>query len=254
MKKVPRLLQFAILVAIAYAIFKSPGVLLGKPIPGSLIMMYMFFAVVMVLLVTTSTERGAKELFAPIKALVEDPAKALTRNVVFVIVPVVAAFISYNSVKPSFEAPVELRATHPAPPSALKAFGKTFNLTTLSNPYRKIEKEDPKKFKELVREGGAVYFRNCFYCHGDKLDSHGHYAQGFNPLPLPFQGKDTIAQLQESYVFWRVATGGPGLPKESTPWLSAMPIWQNFLTEDEIWKAVLFIYDYTGNVPRSWEK
>ena len=33
-----------------------------------------------------------------------------------------------------------------------------------------------------------------------------------------------------------------------------MPIWKEILTEDEVWKAVLFIYDYTGNVPRSWEK
>jgi mono/diheme cytochrome c family protein len=252
--KISKLAQFVILSVIAYAIFKSPGVLLGKPIPGSLIMMYMFFAVVMILLVMTSTQRGAEGLFAPIRALVEDPGKARARNVVFVVVPVIAALITYNSVRPSFEAPVELRSTHPAPPSAFKAFGRTINLATLANPYRKSEKEDPARFKELVKEGGAVYFKNCFYCHGDKLDSHGHYAQGFNPLPLPFQGKDTIAQLQESYVFWRVSTGGPGLPKESTPWLSAMPIWHNFLTEDEIWKAVLFIYNYTGNVPRSWEK
>lgn len=252
--KIPKLLIFVIVVLIAFGIFEAPEVFLGKPIPGSLIIMYMFFAVVMTLLVMTATEKGAKELFGPIKALVEDPSKAMLRNAVFVVVPVLAAFLTYNQVKPSFEAPVELRATHPAPPSALKAFNKTYNLSTLENPYRKIEKEDPAKFKELVKEGGEVYFKNCFYCHGDKLDSHGHYAQGFNPLPLPFQGKDTIAQLQESFVFWRISTGGPGLPKESTPWISAMPIWKDLLTEEEIWKSILFIYDYSGNVPRSWEK
>ncbi|HXI10170.1 MAG TPA: cytochrome c, partial [Thermodesulfobacteriota bacterium] len=164
------------------------------------------------------------------------------------------AIITYNQVKPSFEAPVELRATHPAPPSTMRAYGKTFNLATLENPFRKVAKENPEEFKSLVKAGGEVYFKNCFYCHGDKLDSHGHYAQGFNPLPLPFQGKDTIAQLQESFVFWRISTGGPGLPKESTPWISAMPIWKDLLTEEEIWKSILFIYDYSGNVPRSWEK
>lgn len=251
--KIPKLLQFAILVLIAYGIFKAPG-WFGVPIPGSLIIMYMFFAVVAILLVMTSTEKSTQELFGPIKALVEDPSKAMTRNVVFALVPIIGVVITFNQVKPSFEAPVELRATHPAPPSTLRAFNKSFNIGTLENPLRKIEKEDPEKFKELVKEGGVVYYKNCFYCHGDKLDSKGHFAQGFNPLPLPFQGKDTIAQLQESFVFWRVSTGGPGLPKESTPWLSSMPIWKDFLSEDEIWKVTLFIYNYTGNVPRSWEK
>ncbi len=251
--KIPKLLQFVILVLIAYGIFKAPQYLMGKPIPGSLILMYMFFAVVMILLVMTSTEEGAEGLAGPIRSLVEDPGKAMLRNVVFVIVPVIFAVLTYNQLKPSFEAPVELRSVHPAPPSTMKAYKKTFNLTTLENPLRKYEKEDPEKFKQLVREGGEIYFKNCFYCHGDKLAGKGHYAQGFVPLPLPFQGKDTIAQLQESYVFWRIATGGPGLPEESTPWMSAMPVWQDFLTEEEIWKVILFIYDYTGNVPRAWE-
>ena len=124
---------------------------------------------------------------------------------------------------------------------------------TLENPYRKFQKEDPEKFKTLVKEGGDVYFKNCHYCHGDKLDGRGHYAQGFNPLPANFQDVGTIAQLQESYLFWRIATGGPGLPKEAAPWLSSMPVWQDFLTEDEIWKVILFLYDYTGHTPRSWE-
>ncbi|HHL40791.1 MAG TPA: cytochrome c [Deltaproteobacteria bacterium] len=251
--KIPKLLQFVIYVLIAYGIFQAPYYLMGKPIPSSLILMYMFFAVITILLAMTATEESTRELFGPIKALVEDPDKWLIRNVVFIIVPLVAAYITYNQVKPTYQAPVELRSTHPAPPSSMKAYGKSYNLAKLENPLRKVEKEDPERFKELVREGGEIYFKNCYFCHGDKLGGKGHYAQGFNPLPLPFQGKDTIAQLQESFVFWRIATGGPGLPKESTPWMSSMPIWQDFLSEEEIWKAILFIYDYTGNVPRAWE-
>ena len=123
---------------------------------------------------------------------------------------------------------------------------------TLENPYRKFQKEDPEQFKELVKEGGAIYIKNCQFCHGDKLDGQGPYAPALNPLPLNFQDVGTIAQLQESYLFWRIATGGPGLPKEATPWISSMPIWQDFLTEDEIWKVILFLYDYTGQSPRSW--
>src|SRR4030067_882934 len=70
--------------------------------------------------------------------------------------------------------------------------------------------------------------------------------------PLNFQDVGTIAQLQESFLFWRIATGGPGLPGEAAPWISSMPVWQEFLKEDEIWKVILFLYDYTGRQPRSW--
>ena len=31
--------------------------------------------------------------------------------------------------------------------------------------------------------GGAIYIRNCMYCHGDNLDGQGHFAAGFNPPP-----------------------------------------------------------------------
>ncbi len=94
---------------------------------------------------------------------------------------------------------------------------------------------------------------NCQYCHGDKLDGRGPYADGVDPLPVNFQDVTTIAQLTESYLFWRIATGGPGLSKEATPWKSAMPVWQDFLTEEEIWQVILYLFDYTGHKPRSWE-
>ena len=30
-----------------------------------------------------------------------------------------------------------------------------------------------------------------------------------------------------------------------------MPAWEKFLTEEEIWDVVLFLYDYTGQRPRA---
>ena len=61
----------------------------------------------------------------------------------------------------------------------------------------------------------------------------------------------TIAQLSESFVFWRIAKGGPGLPREGTPWNSAMPVWENFLSEDEIWSVIIYLYEQTGRQPRA---
>ena len=252
--KLPRLLQAALVVAGIYLAFVLLfDVILGQLIPASLLAMYMFFVIAGVFMVFTFTEESTRELTAPIKALVEDPGKKTLRNIVFVLVPLAAGAYAWRQALPGYEAPVELRSIHPAPPSSVKIYGKRYDLLKLVNPYRKYEKEDPEKFKQLVAEGAAVYVQNCHFCHGDKLDGKGPYAAGLNPLPLNFQDVGTIAQLQESFLFWRIATGGPGLPKEATPWLSSMPVWQDYLTEDEIWKVILFLYDYTGHRPRSWE-
>jgi hypothetical protein len=32
-----------------------------------------------------------------------------------------------------------------------------------------------------------------------------------------------------------------------------MPVWENFLTEDEIWSVILFLYQQTGWQPRREE-
>ena len=79
----------------------------------------------------------------------------------------------------------------------------------------------------------------------------GMYAHGLNPIPTNFTDPGTIPQLQESFLFWRIAKGGPGLPGEGGPWDSAMPAWEKFLTEEEIWDVILFLYDHTGFRPRA---
>jgi mono/diheme cytochrome c family protein len=253
--KIPRLLQATLAVAFFYAGFVVVfDVLLAQPIPVSLLTMYMFFVVAGVFMVFTFTEESTREMVGPIKALVDDPSKRLVRNIVFVIVPLAAGLFTYDRLLPSFEAPLELRSIHPAPPTTAEIYGTRFDLLTLENPFRKYETEDPEHFAELVAEGAEVYIQNCHYCHGDKLDGRGPYAPGLNPVPLNFQDVGTIAQLQESFLFWRIATGGPGLPDEGAPWISSMPVWENFLSEEEIWKVILFLYDYTGYRPRSWEE
>ena len=252
--RIPRLLQAVLVLLFVYFGFILVfDVILEAVIPASLIIMYMFFVTAGVFMVFTYDEEQTAELVAPIKAMVEDPSKRLIRNTVFVIVPLAVGGGTYWQMQPSFEAPLELRTIHPAPPTTAKIYGKRVNLLKLENPYRKLEKEDPEQFRELIEEGAEVYIKNCQYCHGDKLDGKGPYADGLNPTPLNFQDVGTIAQLQESYLFWRITTGGPGLPQEAAPWISSMPVWQNFLEEDEVWKVIMFLYDYTGHRPRSWE-
>ena len=109
------------------------------------------------------------------------------------------------------------------------------------NPYRGLEESAPEQFREHVENGRRVYFENCFYCHGD----------GLNPIPTNFTDSGVLPMYQESFFLWRIAKGGPGLPEEGGPWDTAMPIWESFLTEEEMWDVILCLYDFTGFEPRA---
>jgi mono/diheme cytochrome c family protein len=98
-----------------------------------------------------------------------------------------------------------------------------------------------------------VYYRNCVFCHGDDLAGSGMFVHGLDPIPTNFTDSGTIPMLRDSFLFWRISKGGPGMPEEGGPWDSAMPAWEKFLTEDEIWEVILFLYDFTGTKPRARE-
>ena len=215
-------------------------------VPTSVMKMYVFFLSLGVFLIYTFSEEGYENTVGPITDLYTNPAKKMMRLGAIVAVGALGAFVTYQYVKPSFDPPPPLRSIHPAPPNTVKMWGKSFSLQTLQNPLR----EDKANLAKNIEAGGVVYYKNCFYCHGDRMLGKGHYYAGFDPIPLNFVDIGTIAQLTESFVFWRIGTGGPGLPSEGTPWKSAMPIWHEFLSEEEVWQVILFLYDYTGHSPR----
>jgi len=245
--------KFIAVLAVSYALLKAPGVVFGAPVPASLIAIYIFFILVSTLLAMTATDEGARSLFSPVVRLAADPAWRTPRLVVAVVLPVAAALITYSSLSAVPGLPSELRSIHPAPPAYLAAYGKRFDLGALDNPLRALEGEDPAGFEGTVEAGRDVYFARCVYCHGARLDGRGHFARAIHPAPLPFTGSDTIAQLRESYLFWRIVRGGEGLPREAAPWSSAMPAFEATLTEEEVWQVITFLYDFTGNRPRRWE-
>ncbi len=256
--KIPEFWQAVLVVVIAYLIFDNA---FPPLLPSSLMVQYMIITVVGVLLYFSFDEARWTAFKAPILATLREPGLAAVRWGFLLAIPAIVGYTAYGFVKPSMDAPVELRQVHPAPPGSLKVFGKRFNLSKLENPLRehvlKVMNEDKDKgwniYNEIVEAGREVYYQNCFYCHGDLLNGKGHYAHGLNPQPANFQDVGTIAQLQEAYLFWRISTGGPGLPKEGTPWNSAMPVWHEMLDENEVWKVITFLFDYVGQVPRMWD-
>jgi len=75
------------------------------------------------------------------------------------------------------------------------------------------------------------------------------FAHALNPIPTNFADGQTLPNLSETFLFWRISKGGPGMPEEGAPWDTAMPAWEKFLKEEEMWDAILFLYDYTGQRP-----
>jgi mono/diheme cytochrome c family protein len=247
--------QLAVVLLVAYLVFEfglwllPPLIGMGSaPVPNSVLLQYMATVLVGALLYFSANAERWREFKRPIENTLVDPRRRTLRTVLLVLLPVAIGLFAFMSVRPSVSAPPSLRSIHPAPPSQITFRGKTIVLATATNPLRK------GSVQQAYERGRAVYMTNCMPCHGDGLSGNGYYAHGFNPTPIDFTDVGTIPQLSESYVFWRVAKGGPGLPREGAPWNSAMPVWEDFLTEEEIWAVVLFLYEQTGAHPRSWHE
>jgi len=205
--------------------------------------------IVGIMIWVSNNEERWVEFKEPIHQTMVDPKRKKMRGFLIVLVPSLVALGTFNQVRPSVTALPSLRSIHPAPPSQIDFQGETIQLTGLENPLRSTG-----SMEEHYEDGKRIYYQNCLACHGDALDGQGHYASAFNPTPLSFEGVGTIAQLTESFVFWRIAKGGPGLPNEGAPWNSAMPAWEDFLTKEEIWSVIIFLYEQSGHEPRTWEE
>ncbi len=248
--------QSVVVVVASYLLF-TVGIavippLLGMasaPVPTSVVWQYMLTMLVGVLLYVSADEARWTRFKEPVAAMLGDPERRIVRAVVLTSLPLLVGFLAYASLSAGVGAPPSLRSVHPAPPTEITFRDLRIRLEGLENPLR-----SEGSMETHLAVGAAVYVQNCVPCHGDLLDGAGHYAHAFNPPPADFTSNGTIAQLTESYVFWRIAKGGPGLPKEGAPWNSAMPAWEQLLSEDETWAVILYLYDQTGWSPRTWEE
>ena len=116
--------------------------------------------------------------------------------------------------------------------------GKPLNLKNLTNPLKKDDK--------VINEGGTLYTKHCFFCHGDLLDGSGVFGKSFFPAPADFTRLDSILSRPQAYTFWRIMKGGQGLPEKYEPWNSAMPAWEDTLSTKDVWKIITYIYETAG--------
>jgi mono/diheme cytochrome c family protein len=241
-----RFFQAVLILVVSFAILRYG---IRPPAPWSVLTLYLGIVLLAVLVFASSDSDSWRDFLRPLKATLTEPRLFPLRVGLMVVIPLLLGYYAYTQAAARPQAPPELRAVHPAPPASIQFRGKDIAISGFDNPLRK----DQGNLRKNVAAGGDIYVRNCMFCHGDNLDGLGPFAAGFNPPPANFQDPGTIAMLQEAYLFWRIAKGGPGLPRESTPWNSVMPAWEDRLTEDQIWQVIMYLYDATGQQPRRWE-
>ena len=221
------------------------------PVPVSVVKIYMGIITGSLIAYVLADRERIDEVVKPVVAFVTEPRYRIALVLTVLLIPALVVAQIYANMPATPRAPFFARAVHPAPPDAITVHGTEHALGTADNPYRHLE--GTPEFEERVANGRQVYYQNCFYCHGDLMAGAGMFAHALNPIPSNFQDPGVIPMLREAFLFWRIAKGAPGLPEEGGPWQSAMPAWENFLTEEEMWNVILFLYDFTGYQPRAVE-
>jgi len=231
----------SILLVGVFVLLKFILPLFTAPLPASLIYLYMTLTFSGIMIFGTMSASSLESLMGPFFRFLsgegQSGAGKMARLAVLVLFPLLVGWQTYTSLAPSDLPPGENRTIHPAPPG---------EFVGLANPYQRNN--------QTIQEGKGIYAANCSPCHGPKFDGKGVAAPGFNPPPANFADPGTIAQLQESYLFWRIKKGGVGLPIEGMPWKSAMPRWEHELSDEQIWKVIIGEYDGAGQSPRTWEE
>ena len=224
------------------------------PIPSSVISIYMGIVSLAILAYMSSSQERREEVSRPLVRLMTEKRYATLLGATVVAIPARAAANVYVQMNAPLQPPFFARTVHPASPSEITVHDKKIDLDNGENPFRQLETSNPTEFRNHVEHGRQVYYRNCVFCHGDNLSGNGMFVHGLDPIPPNFNDAGSIAMLRETFLFWRISKGGPGLPEEGGPWDTAMPSWEKFLKEDEVWDAILFLYDFTGRKPRAKEE
>lgn len=224
------------------------------PIPSSVVSLYMGIVTIAIMAYVSSSQERRDEVAGPLVSLATEKRYAPLLAALVVALPALAAANVYMQMNVPVQPPLFSRTVHPASPSEITVHDKSINLDATDNPYLRLQASQPEEYRKHVENGRKVYYRNCVFCHGDNLAGNGMFVHGLDPVPTNFADPGTIPMLRDTFVFWRISKGGPGLPDEGGPWDSPMPAWEKFLKEEEMWDVVLFLYDFTGQKPRAREE
>ena len=199
----------------------------------------------------SSSQQRRDDVSRPLIRLMTEKRYTALLVAMVIAIPALSAANVYVQMSAPLQPPLFSRTIHPASPTDITVHDKKIDLDKGEDPFWPLEKSNPEEFRKHVENGRQVYYRNCVFCHGDNLAGTGMFIHGLDPIPTNLP--ETIPLLRDTFLFWRISKGGPGLPEEGGPWDTAMPAWEKFLKEDEIWDVILFLYDHSGTRPRARE-
>jgi hypothetical protein len=224
------------------------------PIPASVVSLYMGIVSIAILAYVSSSQERREEVSRPLVRLMTEKRYTPLLGATVVAIPALAAANVYVRMNVPLEPPFFPRTIHPASPSEITVHDKTIDLDAGENPFLHLERSNTDEYRRHVENGRRIYYQNCVFCHGDTMAGNGMFVHGLDPIPTNFTDQGAIAMFRDTFLLWRISKGGPGLPEEAGPWDTAMPAWEKFLKEEEMWEAILFLYDFTGQRPRAREE
>jgi len=235
-------------------------------VPDKALKIYITFTILGILIYVTSSEERKRDFIEPVQGFLrgeQGGVLGLVRIIVLILIPVVAGFYTYSKVVPKAVSQAGIRIMHPTMPrqfedmesparhpvpEAVKAYIAKEGLEGVS-----FEEAKNKLAEKNMMDGRVFFAKNCRPCHGMQANGKGPMAWGWRLKPADFTDPGTLPTIVEPYAFWRVCKGGPGLPSASTPWDSAMPIWDLNIPEEMRWQVLLGEYDLAGVGPRQPE-
>ena len=184
------------------------------PIPSSVVSLYMGIISIAILAYVSSSEERREEVSRPLVRFMTEKRYTALLAATVVAIPALAAANVYVQMNVPLEPPFFPRTVHPASPSEITVHDKKIDLDAGENPFLPLETSNPAEFRKHVENGRKIYYRNCVFCHGDTLAGNGMFVHGLDPIPTNFTDQGAIAMLRDTFLFWRISKGGPGLPEE----------------------------------------
>jgi mono/diheme cytochrome c family protein len=97
----------------------------------------------------------------------------------------------------------------------------------------------------MIARGKEVYAARCAVCHGDAGDGKGPAGLALPLKPSDFRDKAGVAEMRDTYWFWRVSEGGQVEPFKGKG--SAMPPWKGELSVRDRWAVMAYQHTFSGH-------
>ena len=85
-----------------------------------------------------------------------------------------------------------------------------------------------------IAAGKKSYDQNCAACHGATGLGDGEAGKSLSPPPANIAAFVRMRMATDGYLYWTIAEGGTALG-------TAMPPFKSALTEDDIWKTIIYL-------------